>query len=206
MDCGVGPLGLDRDALEHLARAVGAEVEAHEDVAVGDAAVGEHTRRKDELVLLRLLKRILVLDHLLDTACSHRLALAVFAAHDVVRLLHTLPALVAVHRVVPPDDRRDLAVANLCKFLFEQLHVAGARSRRRVAAIHAHMEERARYARLLCRRDDRVQMLLVAVHATVAQQPPEVKAASARLCSRKCIGHCLLFRHISVLNGQVDLH
>ena len=90
------------DQLAQLPRAVGAEVEEDDGVALAHAALLPHQRRHDELVGLPAL---VCGAH--GGLAGRRRVLGLALDDRVVRELRALPAAVAVHRVVAAADGRD---------------------------------------------------------------------------------------------------
>ena len=101
--------------------------------------------------------------------------LAVAEDHRVERLLLALPLLVAVHGVVAPADGRNLAHVVLAHLLLQLLDVARAIGRQGVAPVHEGMHEDALHAVLLGHAQQRVEMVLMRVHAAVREQPEEMQ-------------------------------
>ena len=108
-----------------------------------------------------------------------------FGAHNGVEgLLHALPALVAVHRVIAPRNRSDFCHARKTFFsdeLFKFLDIALAARRRHIAAIHEAMDANIAHAisgRVL---NERIQMLVRGMHATIGKQAHEVQRSARSL-------------------------
>ncbi len=87
----------------------------------------------------------------------------------VERPLRALPALVAVHRVVAADDRRDPVGGQLGE-------IVERRVRRDVAAVGERVDPRVRSGAM---REQRPQVVDVRVHAAVRDEPEQVHAAAA---------------------------
>ena len=106
-------------------------------------------------------------------------ALGLAVDHGVEGLALALPALVAVHGVVAAVDAGHLAHAVLAHLLLELRNVARAGGGRGVAAVHEGVDEDALQAVLARSAQQRVQMLLVRVHAAVGDQAEEMQLPSA---------------------------
>ena len=99
-----------------LPGAVGAEIEENDAVVVADGALAVADYGLHELV-----------GHIVGIAAGHRVhgvavLLALAVDHGVVRLLHPLPALIAVHGVVPAHDGGNPAHADLPAFFHRLGH------------------------------------------------------------------------------------
>ena len=145
-----------------LTAAVGSEVEEDRCVAVLESRCSRDDDRLDELVR-----------HAGLVAGTHRrdriVRLATHSCGDrVERTLRALPALVAVHRVVATDDRRDPVAGQLGK-------IVDGRGRRNVAAVRERVDPRS------LRRDpqQRQEMVDVRVHAAVRDEAEQVDAPAA---------------------------
>ena len=151
------------DSAGDLARTVGAEVIEYHRVAVVNAFVLAYDDGLDELV-----------HRACRVACGYRVVggaemLALRGEHDVVTARNAFPAVVAVHIVIPADDRCDPADAYLGYFFLELGDKASARVGRNVApvgdAVNAHVLDAAFFSE----REQCVQMRIHAVNAAVAQ-------------------------------------
>ena len=180
---GVGegkPLGA-REAVERLlrqrpgdlARAVGPEVEEDHRVAGGDPsdrpAVPHDHHGLDELVgLPRRVRRG-------DGGHGVTEGPPLPADHRLVRALDAVPPVVAVHRVVPPDDGRHLPGADLGRLRQQGAEVVDPALRRGVPPVEHGMEEHLRDAALLRHPQQRVKVRVKGVHAAVGEQAHEVQ-------------------------------
>ena len=146
--------------------------------------------RNDELVGDAAVVRVLHALHRIGIAAT----LGVAEDHRVESFLLALPLLVAIHGIVAAADGGDLADAVLAHLLLQLLDVARAVGGQRVAAVHEAVHEHALHAVLLGHAQERVEVVLVRVHAAVREQTEEVQAAvaGARLASwlRAAPGWC----------------
>ena len=170
-------VGVQHDLAE-LPRAVAAEVEEENAVAVGDERPRflHADERGHELV--GFLLRVLALHRGHDVVGVGPLA----EENQLPRELDALPAVVAVHRVVAADDRRDFARADFLQLGLKLGQVMLAAGRRGVAAIEERVDENLvrRDARVLRDLDQRVEMFLAGMDAAVGKQAPEMQRAVAR--------------------------
>ena len=95
---------------------------------------------------------------------------------EVVRLGEPIPALVAVHRVVAADDRRDARVLVPRAHRLEQRERRRGALRRRVASVEECMHADARRASRRGELDHRRDLPLVAVHAARRHEAQHVRA------------------------------
>ena len=158
-----------------LPRAVGAEVEEHERIALRDAQLGvaEHDGLH-ELVgeagrVARPRRRPT------PTSRAPRRRRPSPRARSSVRS----SAVIAVHGVVAPDDGRDRR-ARARPLPLELREQAGRLVRRDVAAVRERVHRDARHAGGERRSDDRAQVVDVRVHAAVGDEPGHVQHAAAR--------------------------
>ena len=121
------------EGMREFSRAVGAEIEEYDAVALLHARIAADDGRDDKFV--RHLLRVRGFDSFLRRRLLHAVALG----DGVIRLLDALPALVAIHGVVTSRDRRDLADADLTAFLFELGEIACRARRRYVAPVKEGM-------------------------------------------------------------------
>ena len=132
------------------------------DKFVGDAA------------LIGPLHRLHRIGELLARAFGHRRLGAVDA----------IPALVAIHGVVAPGERRDLTHADAADLALESFDIAGAGLRPGVAAVHEAVNEDVLHALALGHLQQRVKVCVHRVNAAVAQQTHQVQAMRARVVHR----------------------
>ena len=120
---------------DDLAHPVGAEVEAQHAVRGADPAPFADRGRPDELVGLAAL---------VGGACGRwpvrRVVLGAAVDEQVIGVLGSVPAPVAVHRPVAPDDGRDAAGAGPAAPVLECGQVALARGRRGVTTVGEAVE------------------------------------------------------------------
>ncbi len=115
--------------------------------------------------LIRLVLLVPSLDGAHVVPSLRGLALPVHEPLD--RNLHAVPALVPVHRIVPPDDRRDLSDAELRQELAQLARIARRGARRRVAPVAEEVHVHVRHADVLRGLEQRIQVRVVRVHAAV---------------------------------------
>ena len=161
--------------MREFSRTVGAEIEEYDAVALLHARIAADDGRDDKFV--RHLLRVRGFDSFLRRRLLH----AVSLGDGVIRLLDALPALVAIHGVVAPRDRRDLADADLTAFLFELGEIACRARRRHVAPVEEGMHIDFRESILLRHFEKPVEVLFVAVHAARRNEAEEVKCAARLL-------------------------
>ena len=153
--------------LRDLPHPVGAEVERDHGVAGPDPRLVPDGRGRDELVgLVALVGRA----HGRLAGVGMVVALAVDEQLD--GLLGAVPALVAVHREVPSDDRADAADA-------PALHAgeaAGPGGRRRVAPVGERVDHQILDGELAGELHERLEVLDRGVHAALGDQADEVDA------------------------------
>jgi len=161
-----------RERPRNLPHAVGAEVEADAGIVIADGgqrlamAVGTD-ERDDKLIRHALVVRLL---HPLDRVILLS-ALCIGEYHRVIRLQNPLPAPVAVHRIVAAIHRRNLAAAILAHLLQQLIEISRAVGGQGVAPVHEGMHEDALQAILFRHLEQRIEMLLLRVHAAVRHQP-----------------------------------
>ena len=100
-----------------------------------------------------------------DRICRHFAGAAGDCAEGA---LDSLPALVAIHRVVAADDRRQAVERKLCE-------VGGRARRRDVAAVGERVQPRL----VRCEAEERAHVVDVRVDAAVRDEPEQVHAAAA---------------------------
>ncbi len=94
------------------------------------------------------------------------------------RNLHALPALVAVHSIVPPHDGRDFPDAELLKERPQLARVARRRARRSVAPVAEEVHVYVRHADFLRGLEQRVQVRVVRVDSAVRDLAPRSVGSS----------------------------
>ena len=127
------------------------------------ACVPIHDDRLQKLVRLVLL--VPRLDSFDIIAVLRGLTFAVHEALD--RDLHAVPALVAVHRVVPPHDGRDLAYTKLLDEIMQFLRIFRRGARRGIASVAEEVHVDVRDADLLRGLEQRIQVRVVRVDTAV---------------------------------------
>ena len=110
----------------------------------------------------------------------------------IVGHLHTLPALVAIHRIVTADDRRDDA-RRLRRMALQRLDETLAAVRVGIAAVLGYVAE---FVEVVDRR----------VHAAVRHEAHEVHVHALRLGVLESRLHLRVLHDRTVLAGAVDLH
>src|SRR5947209_14381376 len=189
----------------NLAHPVGAEVEADAGVIVTDgrywfAAIVRTNERHDELVGYVPVIEILLALHGVNVRPTFSLAVH----HRVKRLRNALPAAVAIHGVVAPAHGGNLASVVFTHFLLELFEVSGAIGRQGVTPVHEGVNEDARDAILLSHCQQRVQMSLVRVNASVREQTKEVQTASAAARILHGYEQPWAAKEFAVLDHQLD--
>ncbi|MNS83772.1 hypothetical protein D3C72_1175740 [compost metagenome] len=187
-----------RDGLGDLAGPVRAEVEEDHAVAVFDAARGVEHHGHQELVVDALL-----------VGAGDRLVRVVGRAalrvdHGAVGELGALPVLVAVHGVVAPRDRGDLAQADLPEHLLGAGEEAAGTPGRGVAAVEERMDIDPLDAALTGHAHEREHVLDRAVHAAVRDQPEEVEIFAGGLGVDHDLGEDFILEEAAVTDGHVD--
>ena len=163
--------------LAQLPRAVAAKVEEENAIALGDerARLLHTDQRGHEFI--GLLYAVFVVHRF-----HHIIRVSAFAEENQLpRLFHALPTVVAIHREVAANHRRDLSCADLLQLGLEHGEIMFAAVGRGVAAVEKCVDENARQACILRRADERVEMFLVRVHAAVGKQAPQMQRAVAGL-------------------------
>ena len=129
-----------------LARAVGAEVHEHDDITVGHRRVPSvairDCRGLDEFVIFAA--------RVGGVQCGLRRGGRIGRAtvdQQIVGRRDAVPALVAVHRVIAPDDRRHARARMLCADAFQERQRLGGAARWRVAPVEEGMDEDSRDTR-----------------------------------------------------------
>ena len=179
-----------------LARAIGAEVEADDLIAVVDSARLADRCRLDELVALVRRRRI---SRPPRARMRRRRA---FAFDDVApRALDAVPSLVAIHRdssvrcTVAIRPRPSSASASLRARSINGSAERGGLSRPSSTACTAISPSAVLRGEI----EQRDQMIDMAVHAAVGEQPPEVQRVARRSC-RDRVEHRRVAREIAPLS------
>src|SRR5712691_508401 len=103
------------------------------------------------------------------------LALRFAVNHRAIGLFDALPAVVAVHGIVAPDDRRNLPAAEFAKLLLQLTQKIRAARGRSVAPVQEAMHKDALDLVLARNAEQREHMLDVRVHAAITQQAQQVQ-------------------------------
>ena len=98
----------------------------------------------------------------------------------LVSARHAVPALVAIHRVVAPADRRD-ASARCGEGLLEALDVVGGGAGRRVPAVGEDVHRDPRHAAPPRELEQGLEVALVGVDAAVGDEAEEMQRGAGRL-------------------------
>ena len=152
-----------------FARAVGTEVVEDHRIAVADTRVLEADGRLDEFIgdlrAVGFLRRV-----------DRRGVEVALPLHDrVIGAGDALPAVVAVHRVIPADHRRDAADADPVHLGFQLREKIHARGRGHVAAVHEAVDVHLLEPRILRQPQQAVKVGVVAVHAAVRAEAHQVQ-------------------------------
>jgi hypothetical protein len=181
------------------------------------ALVSTNDDRLEELVVLSLL--VTLLDSL-----DRVVALFALAKNQALEgQLVPLPSLIAVHGVVPADDRGDLANADLLDGRQQLLQVTGSGLGVSVAAVAEEVDEDLGDAGFLGSPEEGIQVRLLRMlktrqsasarttpfapntnHTTVGHQAAKVKAPIAILGRRQNLLDHIIVAELALLNGQVD--
>ena len=177
----------------NLPRAVGTEVEEHNAVPGRYAAALTRDGRHDKFIRYAL--GVAVRHHLCGRAVH---ALAVH--HRGVGLLHALPAVIAVHRVVAARDRGNSANADLVHFGLQFLDKALAGIGRHIAAVHDGMHINLLQARAPGHFQQRIQVRIVAVHAAIGNKANQVQRSAVFFDALHRARKRGVFKEAAVLN------
>ena len=123
----------------------------------------------------------------------------------IVGHLHTLPALVAIHRIVTADDRRDDA-RRLRRMALQRLNETLAAVRVGIAAVHEAVYIGMLDAVGLGDVAEFVEVVDRRVHAAVRHEAHEVHVHALRLGVLESRLHLRVLHDRTVLAGAVDLH
>src|SRR6266516_2932345 len=126
-----------------------------------------HYRRQYELIGHLLVVR------LLNRGKGRVRLQALTTRHSEIRHAGAIPAIVAVHRVVAPADRRDLrrgGAADLARARFQQAHELNTACRGRIASIGKGMDVDLLDVMHAGQLEQGLKVCLVRMYATVAKQ------------------------------------
>ena len=98
--------------------------------------------------------------------------------NEIVRGFYTLPALIAVHRVIAADDGGNPGGARLPAFVAHEFEGRAGAARRRIAAVEKRMHANLLEAGARRHFDHRRNLRFVAVHAARRQQPQDVQGGA----------------------------
>jgi hypothetical protein len=195
---------VERDRPGDLTHAIGAEVETDHRVAVANRSDGSvvgvgNYDRFDELVGDLFLVRLL-------DGRGRRLPAAVGAAVDdrLVREMRAVPSLVAIHRVVPADDRGHSSGRGTRQRVMKLCEVADPSRRGRIAPVGNGVDEDAGDTSPRGHVDERMEMTLVTVHAAVGQEADEVQRVAIPGAAVQAGGEDLVVEQLAVLDALVD--
>ena len=121
-----------------------------------------------------------------------------------VSLLDTLPAVVAVHGPVAPDDAGDLPYADLVECLLDLLDVTDAGVRPGVAPVGKQVQVHAGAVELSAQRDDRRGVGDQAVHARIADDAHEVHGFAFVAGAGDRLRECCDLAQFAVATGLRD--
>ena len=163
------------EASGDLSCAVRPEVEENDGIAVLNGAdwfaVFHGNRRNDKFI--RNAVRIGILYSVNAARCGNAFA----QGKRPVSLLDTVPAVVAVHRVIAARNNADLADAQLIHLILESLHILNAGLGRRIAPVKEAVYEYIFDSFALCHLQKGINVGIVAVHAAVRQQSVHMQGA-----------------------------
>ena len=154
-----------------LAHAVGSEVERDNGVAGADSRLLSDQHRLDELVGL-----IALIGAPRGGLARLRLVLGAAMDEEVVGELNTVPALVAVHRVVATDHGADAPGAGVGHPLLDGRQIAGSRRRQRVAPVGERVQHQIGHLELRAHPDQGLQVAPAGVDAAVGDQADQMQA------------------------------
>ncbi|CCK00078.1 hypothetical protein BN130_2823 [Cronobacter malonaticus 507] len=153
----------------YLARAVGAEVHENQRVTIfhcgrGFAFATNHGRFNEFIVFITRVGGF--------KACHGvwRFILAFRQRQQVVRLLHAVPAVVAIHREITANNRGDAAFADFGKFRREFLKRCFRAARRRITAVQECVQVDFLCAASGGQLNHREDMIFMAVHTARRRQ------------------------------------
>ena len=185
-------------------RTVIAEIEEDHDVAFADRAertvlAVDADDRLDELVGHALVVRLL---HGGDRI-GRLLALALY--EQVVCQLDALPTLVAVHRIVAADDRRDPA-GRPFQMTLQRFDKTLTTARIGIASVHEAMHESLIHAVMLRYVAKLKEMVQRTVNPAVRDEAHEMHLLAVLFRIRKCLDDFGILQNRVVAAGAVDFH
>ena len=122
----------------------------------------------------------------------------------VIGTLYTLPAIITIHRVIAASHGCNLSNTNLIALLLQLFQELQTGSRRSITAIHKAMHIDILQTVSLRQLQQGIQMRIVAVHAAIGKQSPQMQGTAAEL---RCVAGSLqmiVIIKITVLNGLCD--
>ena len=202
--CEAVKLRIDKGVRE-LTRTVGTEVVENRAVAVLHALIALDHERHDELIrhALGLLARIRVrCKQPCHSGLRHGLCLRV--GNRLIGELLALPALIAIHGVVTPADRSDLADADLRRLFLDRLEILLRALGRHIAPIEEGMNPDLGQTLTLRELEHGKEMIVVTVHAARGDQAHNVQRAAVLLDTVHDGEQCLILKKVSVLDITRD--
>ena len=182
----------------HLARAVRAEVDEHNRIALLHAAAFAGDARHDKLI------RHVVGIALFDGFQRAARVVALAVDERGIRFFLAIPVGIAVHRVVTARHSRNFAHAQLVELLLKILKEALAGMRVGVAAVHDAVDVQLFRAQMLGQIQQAEQVVDVAVYAARAEQAHQVNGL-ARVDGRAHVAHQhVVFLHRAIHDGLGD--
>ena len=124
--------------------------------------------------------------------------------HGRIGLLHALPAVVAVHRIVAAHHGGNLTHADLLELLGALGHIVFAGSRRDIAAVEQCMDIDLFQAAALGQFHQGIQVGVVAVHTAVGEQPNEMQRGLFRNGVIHCGDEGGVLKEVAILDGLGD--
>ena len=124
--------------------------------------------------------------------------------HRVVRLGNALPSPIAIHRIVTAVHGRNFAGVVFSHFLLQLFEIAGAVGGERVTAVHECVDENTIYTVLFRHLQQRVEMSLLRMDATVGEQAEKVQSAFAYTCMLHRREQHRMREEFSVLDHLID--
>ena len=181
-----------------LTRTVGTEVCEDDRVVVFDGCALGYDNRNNELVGYAVCVGLL---HRLVSGSS---VLALAECDSVVCLLYTIPAVIAVHRVVTAGYGCNAADLDSVDLRLQAVDILDTGLRRRVTAVHEAVEANLAQTVAACQLEQREHMVNVGMHTAVRQQAENVQGGIEPLALVDCAHQGRVLEEISVLDGLGD--
>ena len=141
----------------------------------------------------------------LDPFCRGSRLIALAENERPVSLLHTVPAIVTVHRIVAARHACDFADADLFHLRFQFFHIFFSGCRRCVTAVQEAVNVHFLNALSLRQLKQSINMRIVAVNAAVGNKSHQVQRGIIFLHILACRHKRFIFKEIPVLDGFRNL-